>query len=461
MGGSKTKTVGGGAASPVATNWNATLLNGLNTGNFDPSGTNAFGGAINQMLNGGVSPALPGQPGYQTPATNMLNTNLNLTGYNYTPNLSGANQYLSNLTGGGPQAVGASVANSFTGAGANIPDFMQNMQNFNIGVQPVDMSNPQFAAASSLIDQQNKVDLANLRARFGAAGGTGLGTGASAAEAQFNAQAPGNKVLALGQLQNQLFGQNVTTANTLLGQMQAAAGETANRLGLASQSQLGNRGIQSGENIASAQNATSASIANANNALQGNNSALNFLLGAGNLGLNAAGQNATNAYNQFSANNNAMNLNNQNLFNNANMANQFGLNLFGQNSSNALASAGMQNQNIAQMLGQLFGSYQQSNALGTPQAQTVQTPSWLSQTLGALGQGLNLFNGFKQAGNPFGSGPPNATGYGSPGYTGGFSMPTIPTPGYTPSYPGAGGGYYGPGPSGNYIPPIPYNYGGF
>lgn len=472
MGGSKTKTVGGGAATPVATDWNAFLLNGLNTGNFNPGGsingspvgnqtgattsntmTNAFqqgmqnnptfGSSIMQMLGGGAHPNLPNQPGYSNPNTSQLNTGLNLSGFNFNPAASqaGSNQFLNNIMGGGQQAQGASVANSFTGG---VPDFFQNMQNFNIGVQPVDMSNPQFAAASNLIDQQNKVDLANLRARFGAAGGNGLSTGASQAESQFDAQAPGNKVLALGQLQNQLYGQNINTANTLLGQMQAAAGDTANRLGLASNSQLGNRNIQSGENIASAGNATQASIANANNALQGNSSALQYLLGAGNLGLNSAQFNAGNALNQFGANNNAMQMNNQNAFNNANMSNQFGLNLFGQNSSNALNSAQMQNQSIAQMLSQLFNSYQQSNQLGTPQAQTVQTPSPFSQILGAVGQGLNLFNGFKQAGNPFGTSsgmPAQAQGYGSPGYNGGLSMPTIPQPGFTPSYPGASGNY--------------------
>jgi hypothetical protein len=71
----------------------------------------------------------------------------------------------------------------------------------------------------------------------------------------------------------------------------------------------------------------------------------------------------------------------------------------------------MGNQNTMGMLGQLFNSFGQSNALGTPQAQIIQQPSGWSQALNAgLGIGGMLLGGPMGAslGGMFGGGRPGS-----------------------------------------------------
>lgn len=433
-----TKTVGGGAASPTADAWSQFLGQGLQTGTFGAAapgtgigqqnspgqqqnqgnaadrmaaarlnaeranrglppinqqapqqypmmGQNSpFAGAINTQLGGGITPNMPNAPGFVNPQLDRLNPNLDLSQYNFNmgqaglPGFSDAMRMFSGM--GGSARAGTSAT--------GVPDFMNTgNQNFNLGLPGVDMNDPQFAAAQQLLDRQNQVDLANMRARYSVGGGAGYSTGALRNEADLRNQMNASNVMTMGQLSNSLRDQNRQDAGTLLNQATAGSQDVLARLGLSSQSQLGNRGISSNE-----------SIANANNAMQGMGmqqqgfgQLLNYALGLGNLGLNAAGQNANNAYNQFGANNNAMQTNNQNQLGAAGMQNTFNTNQFGQQSQNAMGMAGMQNQNIQQILNQLFGAFGQTQGLGTPQAQTVQTPSPFSQIAGAAGALLPMF----------------------------------------------------------------------
>lgn len=134
---------------------------------------------------------------------------------------------------------------------------------------------------------------------------------------------------------------------------------------------------------------------------------------------------------------------------------QFGVNagLENQNAQNqfALGKAGVglqaqgQAANIqSDILSKLFGAFGQSNQLGTPQAQTVQTPSTLGQIAGFVGNGLGSVASIANAANPFGGGTnvlsrffgghsPQPT----PGFGGAYTLPTaqnIPTSLF-PQYP--------------------------
>lgn len=450
MGAAKTKTVGGGTATPVANDWNNFLAQGLKTGTFGGStngtgGTSGTGGAsastpqtgvgatIDQLLKGGSGVDFGNKPDFTGATFNPNATNLDLSKYQFNPNTMNLDQLMksgfkmgSGIGGfNGPQAGAGYAGTSATG----VPDFMGNMTQLG----KVDMNDPAFAALNQKLTQDNALALANTRERFG---GNALNSGASLAEAQFNAQANPAKVLAMQQLQAQMRGLNLADYQ---GQEQALQG----RLGLSSQSQLGNRGISSNESIANAGNATQASIANANlgaqygqMGLQGQGQILDYLLGAGNLGLNAANSGATNALNAFNANQQSNQWNNQNQFNNAQMQNQFNQNMFGQTSQNALGAAQLGQNAQMGALGHLFGGYQQSNALGTPQAQTVQTQPWWAQALNAAGQianiGATFVNPFKGAnpantGQNYGSSPlsqmaPNIYGGINPANAGGFGI---------------------------------------
>lgn len=457
MGKPKTKTVGGGAATPVANSWNQFLGQGLSTGSFggsnvpyNPTATNgqggvggtgsargdlnsypqgsatpgtgnAFGGAIDQLLKGN-GPQFGAAPTLERANYNPNQTNLDLSKFNYSdPNAMnleqlrqsgfnmGQNQF--GTAGGGMMASAGYAGTQATG----VPDFFGNMQQLG----KVDMNDPAFAALNQKLQQDTALGLANARERFG---GNALNSGASLAEAQFNAQANPANILAMQQLNAQMRGLNLADYQGL---EQAYQG----RLGLGSQSQLGNRGISSNESIANASNATQASIANANlgaqygqMGIQGQGQILDYLLGSGRLGLDASQGNAQNAYNAFNANNNANQNNNVNAFNQANMANNFNSNIFGQQSANTLGgfNAGQQGQLGA--IGNLFNAYGQSNALGTPQSQTVEVQNpWMQglQALGGIAQGAaGIYGAYK--GNQ---------GYGNMGGGGGapsWSMPQMP-----------------------------------
>lgn len=109
---------------------------------------------------------------------------------------------------------------------------------------PVDMNDPQFAAAQSLFDQNNARNLVDLRSRFGAAGGAPRGSAAALAEALYRSDASSRNVLDINNIANTIREQNradrVITSGELQfqknQQMQAlaqmfAAFQQANQLG--------------------------------------------------------------------------------------------------------------------------------------------------------------------------------------------------------------------------------------
>jgi hypothetical protein len=303
----------------------------------------------------------------------------------------------------------------------------------------IDTSNPLVAAQLEGVRRAQNIANADLRARFGAEGAGALGTGAQFAEAQLAAElAPRQAAIvqqavqqqqqqdlaerqaqaqtglagrgqdvqtALANMQGQLQGaQNVNQFNTAnLGNLLQAA--TAGR-GQTLQTGLGQMGLglqQSQFNAGQLNNMTQAQM---NAALQNQQMGNQFGLGAAGLNLQAGQYNNANQLqragmrNQFNLGNaqnqaqfglgtNQLNANQQQAMNNffANMTGQ-GLNLNQIGNANTLAA-----------LGQLFGSFQQANALGTPQAQVIQQPSAFGQLANA---GLQLGSAYLGGGGTFG-----------------------------------------------------------
>lgn len=112
----------------------------------------------------------------------------------------------------------------------------------------------------------------------------------------------------------------------------------------------------------------------------------------------------------------------------------------GQKNQFALGSAGVgqnmfnaQSANVSNVLAQIFGSLNQANALGTPQAQTVQEPSMFGQIMQGIGQVVDIGSKVGTAAAGFSKG-------GSSGGVPNFSLPPIQqTPNNAPF--GAPGGY--------------------
>lgn len=139
----------------------------------------------------------------------------------------------------------------------------------------------------------------------------------------------------------------------------------------------------------SAANATNAALLNAQTSNIGN--ILSFLQGTGGQNLSAAsglqGQNAANQVNMFGQQS-------QNQLQNQQMQNQF---------QQFLGGMGLDMQQLAQsgqmgIVNNLFNAFMQTQGIGTPQAQTVQQPSALGQALGfasgigQLGAGIAMGN---------------------------------------------------------------------
>lgn len=503
--GAKTKQVGGGAATPVANNWNQFLNSQLMGGQQQPQ----QGGGINpydwnRMTTGSVTGAsgAPGSP--LTPFMNMAQSNAqqpfqqqqsfqgalqgalggnvrDISGaggalQNYFQNQQGfTNPYtqqaftqanISDLpTNFGQGQTGMADISRFQGPAAlsrfdvttpisggqfetMLSDLIQggaNMQaergfeaaQMQPGVQlgqaaQIDTSNPLVAAQLEGVRRAQNIANADLRARFGAEGAGALGTGAQFAEAQLAAelaprqaaivqqavqqqqqqdlaerQAAANVGLtgrgqdvqtALANMQGQLQGaQNVNQFNTAnLGNLLQAAGQAR---GQTLQTGLGQMGLglqQAQFNAGQLNNMTQAQL---QAALQNQQMGNQFGLGAAGLNLQAGQGNAAN---RLAA---AQMANNFNLANAQNQA-QFGL---GTNQLNAqqlqnMIGQGLNlnqlgNQNTMAALAQLFGGFQQSNALGTPQAQMIQQPSAFGQLANA---GLQLGSAYLGGGGSFG-----------------------------------------------------------
>lgn len=331
--------------------------------------------------------------------------------------------------------------------------------------------------------------IADQNARFGAEGAGALGTGAQFANATLNADFAARENEAQFARAMQLMGQDLSERSTganvgLQNRGQNLQASIANMQGSLQNNAQNAATMQNALNsILGAQMTGRGQDFNLGTTLRGQD--LNQLgmgmqqdmfnagqrndvqtaLMQGTLQNQALGNNWTTTAQQI--NNNAMQTNNQNEINVANQQNQFNQNnsqlgaqfgmaanqLNSQNqgmNNNFLASllglGGQMNQmgnnNLMNALQMLFGSFQQSNALGTPQAQTVMQPS-------ALGQALNF--GVGLLGGPMG---PVLMG-GLQGLLGG-GMPQLPSGGpsvgMTPSFPNNPIGSYNP-----QLPSLPNN----
>lgn len=391
MGGSKTKTVGGKPSAPLAQDFTSFLGNSLGqTGNFQNT--------LNSLLSG------TGQTGYNdylnsiqnnignTAQVNAQQINPQSSNVDYSallnqqfgvnqPNLSSILQP-TNIQQQ-PQIDFSALAN-ITGNQANL---QQAPQNF--AAPTADFNNPMVQALSQYANQNLNDNVNAIRERFTSGGGTGMGTPAAFAEALTRSRGTTDLTNALAQFaQNQ---QGIQLQNNALNSQNALTArgqDLQNYLGQqginlsALQSLQGNQLAQRGQDLSAqlqaagidastAQALASGLLQQGSQQLQGQqlqgqqSQALAQLLGQ---------QGQFNA----SANNNAQQLNqNANLV--AQQSNQ-NAGLQGQTNQLNLAqlfgqSAGMTQQGQLNALQQLFNSFNQANALGTPQAQTVQKPS--------------------------------------------------------------------------------------
>lgn len=315
-----------------------------------------------------------------------------------------------------------------TGRGQNLQTGLgvrgQNLEQLNIGAQQAAL-NAQLAQQASLANAQNF-----LQARGLDINQLSLGQQQSLANAQMQQQAAmqnaANQLQARGLDINQL-GLQAQQGQFNAGQQNQIAAQNA-------QNALQAMGLQSQQGMFNAGQANALQQAMLNAQLQNQQLGNQFGLGAQGLNLQAAQQNNANL------------LANANIANQMNLANaqntaQFGL---GTNQLNANQQQAAQqlfanmvgqglnlnqlgNQNTMAALAQLFGGFQQSNALGTPQAQMIQQPSAFGQLANA---GLQLGSAYLGGGGSFGGigrGLASLFGGGAPRSTGTFGN-RIPLP---------------------------------
>lgn len=428
MGASKTKTVGGGANVQTGQDWNGFLQGMLGSGSNGPVGQTATGqvganpqqataqaGGFQQLLNGlmGQTPEsmmqgnplmqgvnnLPSAPTYQAPQLQNLNTNI------------GGSNIFQQMFGNGSQNPMANVQAPQVNAGmggaatAGAPQQIGNVlggPNTTGGL--LDTANdPEMQAYAQLLNRQSGLDIANMRERFGQ-GGQSLSSGASLAEAQGRAEANSRNTLALGELSRAKQGLDMQNRGQNIGALLGQQGNMINQRGQDVQTGIANAQFGTQANLANMSNALQASLANAGNSLQAQGMNQNFAINQMAQQLQALGLDANTALQAAQMNNAGMQNMNQNQLQNSGMQNQFNQQNFGQQSSNAFNQAGigaqlqgMQNQNQNNILAQLFQSFQQANQIGSPQAQTVQQPSGMSQALGAISGIAGMIPGIGQA----------------------------------------------------------------
>lgn len=455
--GAKTKVVGGGAATGVADDWNNFLRQQLNnTQQPQMQSNNAFGNAFNQAMTGkvqdqngshGVINALLSDPTSMYANTNYGNT-FTAPQLSQLPTNFGAGQTgMANLSGFGNAATsGFNTQGNLGGVGSGMDGTLNRLLQSGMNNMP---SNGGFGAATAgadvsmtpqmsyqqaydtlgqdpLLERNRMKAVADMRARFGAEGAGALGTGAQFAEGNLNAELAaqdasmrraqsmqlmnqdlmGNRALADVGLQNR--GQNMQTSiANMQGGLQGAQ-NMQNSLNSLLSSTLGARGQDlstglgmRGQNLDQLQLGAQQDMFNAGqmNDMQGQM-----------LAATLQNQNLGNQFglNSATLNNNAMQNNNLNALNSAQLNAQYGLGANQLNSNNQqfntqalqnLLSQGMNvnqlgNQNMMAMLQGMFGNFQQSNALGTPQAQVIQQPSGWGQALNAgLGIGGAILGG--------------------------------------------------------------------
>jgi hypothetical protein len=347
--GSSTKTVGGGNAGGVASDFNSYLRQGLNNGVYGAAGqTGGLSGTINDLLNGGASKGLDlngyknfmsqfgdtankfsGNP-IQTSPINPIDysgTGFNpgmftqgfgssapqSQGYDFSGILNKINQ---GAPGGSfdPGKFDFSSILNQTGSTAGLQsagDFSQplfqaanklqgnTIQTPGVSLPGFDPNDPTMQAYSQLLDKQNNNNIADLRARFGASGGASRGTPAAVAEAQYRQLLPAQNLTTLNSIYNQNVGNQLNAAGLnqqgILGAGSINNQNFANVLsGLSAAGGLGIQGrgqdltnfLQSrGLDITGAGTAAQNSIAAGANQLQGRGQDINSILQSLGLGL--------------------------------------------------------------------------------------------------------------------------------------------------------------------------------
>ncbi len=448
--GSKTKTVGGGNAAPVANGFQDFLMGQLNPNGMNATQTNQqakidqlqglqlpFGGNSAQLMAQRMASQGMGQAGVpqnQMQQPSPWQSLIQAMGQGQIQDQSGSGQALNGMIQNGPQnlyqnpslnqlptgyggsgmadlsGVQNNAVNTTQGMGSVgssgldqiFRQMLQQSQGFGgqvnaqgVSLAPAtqfDMNNPYFSAIKDQSQMTSDRNAAELRARFGAQGAGSIGTGAQYAESNLRATEAPQLTIALQQalqgLQQQDLAERGTQANIALG----SAGQNL-------QGQLGNQnaGLNNGSNMLQALLSGRGQDINAMTAGRGQD------IGLRNQDINAllSNQSQGNSFQQQNNQQNSQNMqsNNANAINQSQLSAQFGA----QGMSDFLQALGLgqqQNQTGANMqqnlLNQLFGSFGQSSGLGTPQPQTVQQPSTLGQIAGAgLGiLGSGIFSGF-------------------------------------------------------------------
>lgn len=325
----------------------------------------------------------------------------------------------------------AQAQTALGGRGMDVQTAIANMQGGLQGAQNVNQFNT--ANLGNLLSAATAGRGQNLQTGLGVRGQNleqiGLGAQQAALNAQLQQQAglanAQNFLQARGLDINQLgLGQQQALANAQM-QQQASMQNAANQL-QARGLDINQLGLQSQQGMFNAGQANALQQAMLNAQLQNQQLGNQFGLGAAGLNQQAgiannqaalAGAQMANQFNlanaqnmgQFGLGTNQLNAQQQQA------ANQLFSNMVGQ----GLNLNQMGNANTMAALAQIFGAMQQSNALGTPQAQVVQTPSMFSQIANPL---LQLGSAYFMGGGrlPFGGGGGGTSmtpsgGFGSPG----------------------------------------------
>lgn len=435
--------MGGGAFTDQIRNAGANLVRNNQPQQPNIPGVGGFAGGIESLLNPQVGAMIGNNPFL----ANLMNYNPSAQLPN-APQWSGTDfqtpdQITANNVGYDKAEAGGTDLNSFMaqfggdpnqllkslgidssqfGGQQNIPGL--NTPSANFGYAPGSLkdftTDPSYNAIKQDFARQDMKNIADIRERFGMGGNT-MSSGASLGEAQYLAESQPKQIMALQELGRSIqgldIGQQQTNNTQRLGLMQGQVQDALGRMGI-SRDLLGQQGSNvnnllgflssnQGQNINAATsiannnagNLTNTNIANSGNLLDASkaNAANN---------LNAQGMNANNVLDmnrirgQESLGRNTFNQNNfsqnsSNALNNQQMVNQF---------QQFLGSAGLDLQQLAQsgqmgIISQLFSAFQQAAGIGTPQAQTVQTPNPTMQAINA-GLGIAGTVGGIMSGNP-------------------------------------------------------------
>lgn len=229
--GPKTKEVGGGPATGLANSYIGFLQRGLSSGSFGGQNTlstprggvgGGMPGNLPQGIFPGQNPAMP--PGFRNPQSGgmggaldtFLSGNLggtdtsalknNTGGFqfaDFNPNTIDFSKFDSSISLPGFNSNSITTNPLFTAALANAQKTMSAPTGLEGGREVFNISdpgNPGTGAAEAFLNRQRMKDVANLRARYGAAGGLALGTPGSTAEGQFLADSGAADAATLAQI---------------------------------------------------------------------------------------------------------------------------------------------------------------------------------------------------------------------------------------------------------------------